>query len=182
MSGADSWVVAVGLVVATLIVVAGVPAILWAARRGLPWAICERLERGKTVRVRTGYNLGGAWNPARSLGPQNNTRSVPGSATYRLTPDRLVVLDVVAADGQHEQFVGPPVKRPAGHRQMTRVSRALALVPAAGATLGALVGYIVTGTSRLEAAAVGALVGVFAAAPLTTIARVVVDRRRHRPN
>jgi len=70
MSGSGNEVLAVGLGLAALIGAASVPVILWAARRGLPWGICERLERGKTVRVRTGYALGGAWNPARPLGRQ----------------------------------------------------------------------------------------------------------------
>jgi len=107
---------------------------------------------------------------------------VPGSATYRLTPDHLVVLHIVTADGQHEEFVGPPAQRPAGDRQMTRVTRALGLVPAAGAVTGALIGYTAANTSRLEAAAVGALIGAITSAPITTIARSVVARRRHRSN
>jgi len=182
VSGSGGWVVAVGFGLATLICVAVGPIILWAARRRLPWSISERLEPGKTVRVRTGYALGGVWNPARPLGRQNRTPAVPGSATYRLTPDHLVVLHIVTPDGKHKEFVGPPAQRPAGDRPMTRTTRALALIPAAAAVIGALIGYAAANTSRLEDAAVGALVGVFATAPLITIARVVVDRRRHRPN
>ena len=184
MTRSDAWVIAAGLGFATLIG-AGPSLMLWAAARGTPAGICKRLERGKTVRIRTSYTLGGTWNPARPSGPRNWTRPVPGSATYRLTPDQLVVLDLVTADGHHDRFVGPPVKRPTDHDRTSRVARALVLVPAAGAILGALIGYLVAGTSRFEGAAAGAaagaLLGALASAPIMTIARAIADRRRHRP-
>jgi hypothetical protein len=51
MSGSGDEVLAVGLGLVALFVAASVPVMFWAARRDTPLGICERLERGKTVRV-----------------------------------------------------------------------------------------------------------------------------------
>jgi len=70
--------------------VAAGPVMMFFIRRGMPWGICQRLQRGwPYVTSRTTYTAG-AWNPARPLGPGNDTPNEPGRATYTLPSDGLV--------------------------------------------------------------------------------------------
>jgi hypothetical protein len=81
-------------------------------QQALPWGICRRLRRGRSSVTRRISYAGGAWNPAKPLGRGNPTRNEPGWATYTLTDDGMVQLDLVRRDGQREQYVGPPVDPP----------------------------------------------------------------------
>lgn len=156
------------------------PTAVWWARRRQPWAISERLLRGDApVRIRTTF-AAGAWNPAKA-GRDNRTAPVRGIATYRLSPEGLVVLDLRCADGTQERFVGPPVTRPAraADRSASWIVGGIVLVYAAAAALGALVGHVVGDGQSVPTVAGGAL-GVVTASLILAIASQAARRRRRR--
>lgn len=63
------------------------PVMMFLINRDMPWAISRQLQRGRTpITTRTRY-AGGAWNPARPLGP-GNYRVRPGVRTDRLPEPR----------------------------------------------------------------------------------------------
>ena len=132
-------------------------------RRGMPWAICQRLQRGwPYVTRRTSYS-GGAWNPARPLGRGNDTPSEPGRATYTLTSDGLVHLDLVRADGSREQFIGPPVEPPEEFRRTRRMGAIPTLVYLSRGGIGFAIGFVLTdqhgGGNRVQNGILAALGG-----------------------
>jgi hypothetical protein len=140
-----SSAVAVGFLGVLLIfLVAAGPVMVFFIQRGMPWGICQRLQRGwPYVTTKTTYTEG-AWNPARPLGRGNSTPNEPGRATYTLTSDGLVHLDLVRADGRHEQFVGPPVDPPEGVRRTRRMGAIPTLVYLCCAAVGFALGFVLT--------------------------------------
>jgi len=161
--------------------VAAGPVMMFFIRRGIPWGICQRLQRGwPYVTSRTTYTAG-AWNPARPLGPGNDTPNEPGRATYTLTSDGLVQLDLVRADGRHEQFVGPPVEPPDGFRRTRRMAAIPTLVYLSCAGIGFALGFALTdnhGGNRVQNGILAAL-GGFVIAWLGLIITSAVGRARH---
>jgi hypothetical protein len=125
-------------------IVAGGPVLMFLIERWLPWGICRRLRRGqKSITIRTRY-AGGTWNPAKPLGRGNSTPNEPGLATYTLTNDGLVRLELVRADGRHEQLVGPPVQPPEGHARSRRIGAIPTLVYLGCAGSGFALAYWLT--------------------------------------
>lgn len=128
------------------------PLMLLAINRRLPWGISRRLRAGTpSISRRTSYTAG-AWNPAKPLGRGNATPNEPGWATYTLTDDGMVRLELVLADGRREQQVGPPVEPPTGQRRVTLAG----LIPTAGYLVGTGGGLAI---GLLIGGAIGALVG-----------------------
>ena len=145
-----------------LLVAAG-PVMMFFIRRGMPWAICHRLQRRwPYVTRRTSYS-GGAWNPARPLGRGNDTPNEPGRATYTLTSDGLVHLDLVRADGRREQFIGPPVEPPEEFRRTRRMGAIPTLVYLSCGGIGFALGFVLTdqhgGGNRVQNGILAALGG-----------------------
>lgn len=163
-----------------LLVVALGPVMMFFVQRGLSWNICRRLQRGRrSITKRTRYT-GGAWNPARPRGPGNSTPSEPGWATYTLTDDGLIQLDLVRADGRHEQFVGPPVEPPDGYRRARRAGAIPTLVYLSCAGIGFALGFGLTDSRRVEAGILAALGGWIIAWFGLTLASVVGRSRAQR--
>jgi hypothetical protein len=164
--------------------VAAGPVMMFVIERRLSWGISRRLQRGRTsITIRTRYT-GGAWNPARPRGPGNSTPSEPGWATYTLTDDGLVQLDLVRADGRREQFVGPPVEPPAGYRRMRRAGAIPTLVYLSCAGIGFALGFGLTDShnvgSRVEAGILAAVGGWVIAGLGLTLASAVWRVRAQR--
>lgn len=104
------------------------------------------------------------------------TTDEPGLATYTLSEDGNVRLDVLRDDGRTEQHVGPPLQPlPRAHRAAIRVPAYLYL----GATaLGAVAGGLLSsGTERWTSVGVGALFGILGA---YLVLRFVILVARHR--
>jgi len=175
-----NWFVTALLSFAALLLVASGPLVLWWATRRQPWSICKRLEHGRRrVRLQTSYTLP-AWNPGQPIGPGNSPISIPGLATYRLTPDRLVVLEFVGSGGQREQLVGPLIERPAARRRTGKLLGAAWLMSATGAVVGGLIGLATNQTSTAGAVAGGAVIGSITVPLVMSIVGGMI-RNRHRP-
>jgi hypothetical protein len=139
-----------------LIVISG-PLMLRSITRLTPWGISRRLRAGGASVVRRSRYAAGVWDPAKPLGRGNATPNVPGwVATYSLTADGMIKLDLVHADGRREQRVGPPVDAPQGWQRTTTFGLLPALSYLIGVGAGLGVGAAVGGST---AAVTGAIVG-----------------------
>jgi len=161
VSGSTAAIAALGGFL--VVVIASGPMLMFVIERRLPWGISRRLQRGrKSITIRTRY-AGGAWNPAKPRGPGNRTPNEPGWATYTLTSDGLIRLDLVRTDGRREQFVGPPVEPPEGYARTRRAGAipTLAYVLSAGA--GSALAYGLTDSratpNRVQSGVLGAVAG-----------------------
>lgn len=165
------WIFAGGLLVTALIF----PTMLaWYIQRLSPEAISRRLLNGcPSIRRRTKW-LKPAWDPSRPRGSGMWTEDGPGIATYTLTPDRLIRLELVRDDGRREEHIGPPLTR-----QITSAwERLMWLPPIAyldAAIIGAGLGYLTTGGSSQQRGQ-GAAIGMMAAFVAAYIALIVIGR------
>lgn len=102
------WFLAAGFLVTALVF----PAMLaWYINRLSPEAISRRLLNGCPAIRRPTKWLRPAWDPSQPRGRGMWTEDGPGMATYTLTPDRLVRLELVRDDGRREEHLGPPLSR-----------------------------------------------------------------------
>lgn len=151
-----------------------------AINRGMPWAICARLvRRRRPISYRTTYS-GGVWNPAKPLGRGNATHNRPGRATYVLTGDNQVQLDIAYDDGRHEHFIGPAVDRPGNARRLRHAGLAPVLVYLTMIAAGFPIGYLAsTGPTghRFEYGLLAALAGYIVAWLALTVAAGIWSRR-----
>lgn len=161
---------AMSCLVAVFVIFVGTgPLFAFLINRRMPWSISNRVEGGRRVKIRTTY--AGSWNPGKPLGRNNSRPNEPGRATYTLTADGMIQLDLIRRDGSHERSVGPPVQPPAGRRARSRITAIPSLVyligsgggvtigllaarGATGAVLGALLGLIISRVGLIAAAAV----------------------------
>jgi hypothetical protein len=151
-----------------VIVISG-PLMLASINRQTAWGISRRLRSGTPSVVRRTSYTAGVWNPAKPLGRGNATPNEPGwRATYSLTDDGLVKLELVHADGRRDQHVGPAVDAPDG------LSNKLGLLPGAcylvGTGTGLGLGLVVGGAS-------GAAVGAVAGFAITWFGLIIVGER-----
>ena len=171
------WALAGGFLVSALIF----PVMLaWYVNRLSPEAISRRLLKGRPAIRRHTKWLKPAWDPSQPRGSGMWTEDGPGTATYTLTPDRMIRLELVRDDGRYEEHVGPPLTR----RTTSAWDRLIWLPPLAylgAAIIGALSGDLIAGGSsqhRWQGAAVGLMLAFIAAyVVLSLIGRVL--RARH---
>lgn len=171
------WFLAAGFLVTAL----AFPAMLaWYVNRLSPEAISRRLLSGCPAIRRPTKWLKPAWDPSQPRGRGMWTKDGPGMATYTLTPDRLIRLELVRDDGRREERIGPPLSR----RTASAWDALIWLPPLAylsSAIIGALVGYsLADGSSqqRWRGSAVGLMLAVMAAyIVLTVIGRILRARR-----
>jgi hypothetical protein len=139
-----------------LVVISG-PLMWRSISRQLPWAICRRLRTGESSIVRHSSYTAGVWDPSKPLGRGNSTPNVPGwAATYSLTDDGLVRLDLLHADGRHEQRIGPPVDAPDGFQRTIKIGLLPSVCYLLGIGAGGGGGLLAGG---LTAAVLGAILG-----------------------
>jgi len=180
---ADGLLIALGIFFGVVFIASG-PLLLAVVDRKMPWSICRRLvSRREPISMRTSYTSG-AWNPARPLGRGNRTSNEPGWATYSLTDDGLVKLELDRDDGRHEEHVGPTVQPPANWRRRKRFTVLPSVSYLVFASLGFLLGYTVTHgqhSHRLGNGALGAVAGLalswFAVTAIIALLRARLSRR-----
>lgn len=98
-------------------------------------------------------------------------------ATYTLTPEGQIRLELVRDDGRREEHVGPPLSRPTA----SAWGKVIWLPPItylSGSVLGTVVGYLIGGTSqRSQGAAVGLMLGFVVAYVLLMVLGRALHRR-----
>lgn len=127
------------------------------AQRVTPWAICQRLRSGRdrVVRVRTNWGFG-AWDPSKPLRPLSRTSDGPGTASYSLTLESLVRVEVRFKDGRVETREGPVVEPPDGARKVRRFMWMPTLLFLIVAITGGALGYV---DGKAGGAGIGVLLG-----------------------
>lgn len=144
---------------------------LWYINRVSPEAISRRLLRGCPAISRRTKWLTRAWDPSQPRGPGMWTQDGPAVATYTLTPDRLIRLELVRKDGRREEHIGPPLTRLSSSAWDGLIWLPPTTYLFAGG-IGAAVGYGAAGGSRQErwqGATIGLMLA-FAAAYIVLIA------------
>lgn len=164
------WLLAAAFTVTALILPV---MMLWYINRVSPEAISRRLLAGcPAIRRRTKW-LKPAWDPSQPRGVGMWTQAGPGIATYTLTPEGQVRLELVRHDGRREEHVGPPLSRSTA-AAWGKVIWLPPITYLSGAFAGTVVGYL---TGRSQGAAVGLMLGFVVAYLLLMLLGGAVRRR-----